>query len=300
MRRFASALLFVLPTSVVARAIPAPVWSKMVLPALVFSALNLSACGEPAEPPRVTLPVVVDSSGIETITNDLGYDVTLTDARVMVETIVFTIAGEAHSASPWKRASDLLVPSAWAHPGHFQGGDVTGELRGRFALRWLGDDARELGSATLLVGTYHSANFTFIRGTEEDDLASDDPLLGHTALLRGTAVRSETGAIEASTIDFTVLIDSPVGRELVGAPFDFTVRETTTEELGLRLLTLDPLEGDTLLDGVDFAALDRDGDGEVTIEPGASDSQVVDAYNLIRRNFQTHDHFDVVARAPIQ
>lgn len=297
MRRLASAPPFVLATSVFARAIPARASSALVLPVLVFSALPLSACGQPAEPPRVELPVVVDSSGIETITNDLGYDVTLSDARVMIENIVFTIAGEAHSASLWQRASDFLVPSVWAHPGHFQGGDVTGELRGRFELNWLGDDTGELGSATLLVGNYQSANFTFIRGTEEDGLASDDPLLGHTALLRGAAALD---GIETSSIEFTVILDSPSDRELVGAPFDFTVRETTTEELGLRLLTLDPLEDDTLFDGIDFAALDQDGDGEVTIEPSATDSSLVNAYNLIRRNFQTHDHFDVVARPPIE
>lgn len=269
----------------------------MVLPALAFSALTLSACGEPEETPRVELPVVVDSSGLARVANDLGYEITLTDARVMVENIVFTIAGEAHSASLWKRVSDVLVPSAFAHPGHFQGGDVTGELRGRFELNWLEDTTQQLGSATLLVGAYQSANFTFIRATEEDGLSSEDPLLGHTALLRGTAVLD---GIETKAIDFTVILDSPSDRELVGAPFDLTVRETTTEELGLRLLTLDPLEGDTLFDGIDFTALDQDDGGEVTIKPSATDSSLVHAYNLIRRNLQTHDHFDVVARPSIE
>lgn len=261
-------------------------------PVLCLSALALHACGDPEEAPSVELPVVIDPSGIETVTNDLGYEVTLTDARVMVENLVFTIAGEAHMASLWKRVSDFLVPSAHAHPGHFQGGEVTGELRGRFELNWLHGDTRDLDMATLLVGTYQSANFAFIRATEDDGLATDDPLLGHTAVLRGTATKN------AATIDFTVVIDSPEGRELVGAPFEFEVKKTTTEQLGVRLLTEDPLEGDTLFDGIDFSALDQDGDGLLTIGPEAPDSSIADAYDLFRRTFQTHDHFDIRPSQP--
>ena len=239
------------------------------------------------------LPVVVDPSGIGTIANDLGYEVTLREARVMVENLAFTIAGEAHTASLWKRVSDFLVPSAYAHPGHFQGGDVTGELRGRFELNWLGGGASELGNATLLVGTYESANFTFIHATEDDGLAADDPLLGHTAVLRGTATKD-------AAINFTVVIDSPEGRELIGAPFEFEVKETSTEQLGIRLGTEDPLEGDTLFDGIDFSALDEDGDGLLAIGPEATSPTVVEAYNLLRRTFQTHDHFDIRAAQPIE
>ena len=261
-------------------------------PVLLLSALALHACGGPEEAPRVELPVVVDPSGIEPVTNDLEYEITLTEARVMVENLAFTIAGEAHTASLWRRVSDFLVPSAYAHPGHFQGGDVTGELRGRFQLNWLGGSASELGNATLLVGMYESANFTFIHATEDDGVATDDALLGHTAVLQGTATK------DAVTTEFTVVIDSPEGRELIGAPFEFEVKETATEQLGVRLLTRDPLEGDTLFDGIDFSALDEDADGTLAIGPDATSPAVVDAYNLLRRTFQTHDHFDIRASQP--
>ncbi len=246
----------------------------------------VQACAEPEEAPRVRRPVWVDPSGVTAVNTDLGYRVELTTARVMVSDLAFTIAGEAHSASILRQVSDLIVPRAYAHPGHFQGGDVTGELRGRFELDWL-DGSTTLGTATLLVGSYQSANFTFVRATEADGVAAADPLMGHTALLSGTATK------DAATVEFSVIIDSPEGRQLIGAPFDFELKEASTERLGVRLLTEDPQEGDTLFDGVDFAALDVDGDGQVSIDPASTEAPVVAAYNLLRRTFQTHDHFDV-------
>ncbi len=253
----------------------------------IFLGLSLSACGDPKEAPRVELPVVVDASGITTVENDLGYEVTLTEARVMMENLAFTVAGEAHTASLWDRVSEFAIPSAYAHPGHFLDGDVTGELRGRFELDWTGGEDTTLGTATLIVGAYKSANFTFIRATADDGLASDDPLLGHTAVLRGTATK------DATTLEFTVIIDSPEGRDLVGAPFELHVTEGASIQLGVRLLTLDPFESDTLFDGIDFAALSPDNQGPLLIDPSATEQPLIDAYNLIRRTFQTHDHFDV-------
>jgi hypothetical protein len=190
--------------------------------------------------------------------------------------------------------SDFLVRPVHAHPGHYQGGDVTGELRGRFLVNWLPGGERELGSATLLVGSYKSANFIFALAGAEDGVAADDPLFGHTAVLRGRAMKG------VSTVDFVAVIDSPEGRALVGAPFELEVKETSREELGIQLVTTDPLEGDSLLDGIDFSALDEDGDGQVSIDPSSSEATTVEAYNLLRRTFQTHDHFEVKASLPTE
>lgn len=258
----------------------------------VLSLFTLHACGSPEEAPRVEMAVATDSSAVAIVTNDLGYEVELTEARATVENLAFTIAGEAHTASLWRKVSDFLIPTAYAHPGHFQGGDVTGELRGRFILNWLPHSNAEIGTATLLAGVYKSANFTFVHASADDGVASDDALLGHTAILRGRATRG------ATSVEFVALIDSPEGRELIGAPFEFEVKEDSRERLGVRLATQDPLEGDTLFDGLDFAALDTDGDGEVVIEESSSEAAIVDAYNLLRRTFQTHDHFDIKTSLP--
>jgi hypothetical protein len=247
----------------------------------------LAACADAQEAERVELALFTDGAGLEPITTDLGYRVELTSATLAVDDLKFAIAGDAH-ASLWRKLSDALIPVAHAHPGHFQSGEVTGELRGHFLLRFVAGEPRRVGTATLLVGTYRSVNFTLAYASDHD-VAADDPAVGHTAVLSGTASR------EGKQIAFQVLIDSPVGRELVGIPFEQQVTEAAGP-LTLRLVTRDPLENDTLLDGVDFALLDGDGDGQVRIEQSSPDVPSADACNTVRRILQTHDHFLVRAQ----
>lgn len=245
---------------------------------------GVASCGDPSEAPRVELPVVVSASGITPVTTDLGYEVEVTSARVVIHDIAFTVAGEIHTASLWRTLSDAILPTAHAHPGHYQGGEVTGELRGNFVVNWTADDGRELGVATLIAATYNAANFTFGRGSAED-LGDEDPLVGHTAVLSGAATRG------GQTTTFTIIVDSPKDRELVGAPFEATLGADAAGTLNLRFNTVDVLEGDTVFDAIDFSALDADSDGVVVIEPGVA--EVEDAYNTFRRVFQTHDHYSI-------
>ncbi len=256
--------------------------SSLLAASLTFA--SLPACSDAEEARRVTVPVLTDGAGLTPVTNDLGYSVELTSATIAVEDLKLTIAGEAH-VSLLRRWSDAVVPLAHAHPGHYQGGEVTGELLGRFLLRFVPGETTVLGDATLLVGKYRSADMTLARATDED-VGASDPLLGHTALLSGTASRDD------QELDFLLIVDSPSGRELVGIPFEHEVKEGGPA-LVLRLLTRDPLEQDTLFDGIDFALLDVDADGEVVVEPAATDAPTVAAYNRFRRTLQTHDHFRV-------
>lgn len=251
--------------------------------------MALAGCAA-EEAPRVELPVRVDCSEVTgaaaAVTTDLGYEVTVTDARLALGGLVFTVAGEAHTASLLESLSDMLVPRALAHPGHYQGGEVTGELPGDFALRCAEDEGRELGLATLIVGTYTASNFDFERGSTAVGLDASDALVGHTAWIAGTATRGE------DSVDFTIVIDSPLDRQLVGAPFEAVIGAEASGTLAFRFEPLDDLEGDTLFDTVDFVALDTDADGELLIAPDLA--EVEDAYNALRRTFQTHDHFRVV------
>jgi hypothetical protein len=263
--------------------------------------------------------VLVDGSGLSVadtdlvtdLVTDLGWTIELTQARVALADLRFTTAGEVHMdrrpsargqllGQLLGRLSHALLPSAHAHPGHSQGGEIIGELPGTFVVDFLGEDGRELGLATMIVGQYTALDFQLVRaGVDEVD--EGDPLFGHTALLVGTA----TGPDE-TVIAFTVVIDSPLDREIVGAPFEANVEEGSTFEIGLRLLSRDPFEGDHLFDGIDFAALDElDGaaDGALLlVDPDAGDPEpptaLADAYFQIRREFQTHDLFDAIVRAP--
>lgn len=254
---------------------------------LIAVLLTLQACGgDPEEARQVDVPVVADASGLTPTTTNMGYSVELTEARLALENVLFLVAGEAHARAPWRRLLDVLVPSAHAHPGHYQGGEVTGELPGRWVVQWLPEATAELGVARLLVGSYQSANFRFTTASAEDGVASDDPLFGHTALLRGRAARDRA-------IDFLAVIDAPPERDLVGVPFEHDVRESADTALGLRWLTEDAVQAETLFDDVDFAALDADEDGQVTLAPGATDPLELAAYNTLRRAVLTHDHYDV-------
>ena len=253
----------------------------LVLGLLVF---GLSSCSEPSEAPRVVLPLFVDGAGVVKVQNDMGYDIEVTLARAAINDVQFTVSGEVHQASLWSTMYDMLVPAAHAHPGHYEGGEVTGEMRGQFVFDWTTPPAQPLGEATLIAAKYTAANFTFARG-EAETLGADDPLVGHTALILGTATKGER------VIEFTIVVDSPVDRKLVGVPFEATIDDGATGSLWLQLNVKDAIEGDTLFDGIDFELFDGDGDGEVRIAPDNEES--VFAYNLIRRAFQTHDHFSI-------
>jgi hypothetical protein len=258
---------------------------------LSFSVLG---CSGAEEPPRVELPVVVNSDGMAPVETDLGYRVELSEARLVIDDVEFTIAGEAHEASLLQLVLDWVVPVAHAHPGHYEGGDITGVLEGHFVLDLLASNAPALGMATMIVGPYQAANFTFGRAGDVDGLAADDALLGHTAVLAGEVSRGGRSA------RFSLVLDSPPGRQLVGAPFAADVTEASQFEVGFELMTLDPLEGDTLFDGIDFDALPRSGEGteaEIALRPDSTEPAVVGAYQILLRTFQTHDHFVFSAAA---
>ena len=167
--------------------------------------LATTACEEPQEAQRVNLPVKIDASEMVEVTNDLGYIVRLTSAKLALGDFIFQVSGEEHVVEKRFKLWDLLIPAAIAHPGHFEGGAVTGELLGNFIAEWSTGDPDELGAATLLPGRYSSFGFSFSYASKD---ATDEEHAEHTAVLKGVATRDDR---ETS---FTVLLDSPVGRML--------------------------------------------------------------------------------------
>lgn len=240
----------------------------------------LIGCAFDSEPAaRTPARIVVDNEGVTAIDTDLGYTIELTRCRVAIDTLEFTTSGEMH-ASLWSPLWDLVVPNAVAHPGHYAGGEVVGELPGRHVFDWR-DDGALIGEATLLDAQYNGANFSFTRAKVEDGVTPDDPIVGHTFEIVGTAT------LEDESWEFSVLLDQDEGRRVVGLPMDIHLAGDEEVELGFELFTRDPIEGDTLFDGLDFALLDDDGDGVLVIEPSTG------AYNLLRHSTQAHDYYGV-------
>ncbi len=235
------------------------------------------------EAPRIELQVVVDGSRVVPTKTDLGYTVELSDARMVLNDVLFTVRGEAH-ASRGKSLRDWLIAPANAHPGHYQGGEISGEMPGRFVVDFLAGDGAAMGTATLLTGSYESANFTFGHGD------ADDGLMGKTAVLAGVATRDSDG----KTFTFAAQIDSPKGRDLVGAPFNMNVTAQTSGKVGFRLTPTDPYGNKSLFDGIDFAAL-ADGDDLITFSESEDNEEIRENYFRLRRTFQTHDHFEFVS-----
>lgn len=232
---------------------------------------------EPAE--RVSARIVVDGAGVTAVDTDLGYHVVPVRCRVAIDDLEFTTSGEMH-ASLLRPLWDMVVPDAIAHPGHSAGGEVVGELPGRHVFDWR-DDGALIGEAILLEARYEGANFSLTRAQVEDGVAPEDPIVGHTFEIAGTATRGD------ETWEFSVLLDQDDGRQVVGLPLDLDVTGDDVVELGLELYTRDPVEGDTIFDGLDFALLDDDGDHVIVIEADT------DAYNLLRRSTQAHDYYGV-------
>src|SRR5690606_10471065 len=158
--------------------------------ALAHAALALH-CEAPHEAPRVERPLVVDGSQVVEFETDLGFVVQLTDARLAMLVVQMTTQGELHTASVLPSLGQLLVPPAYAHPGHYEGGEVIGEAPGRFLVDWIAGDGAELGTATLIASEYTAANFTFARADAEDGLDEGDPWIGHTAILAGVAQKDD-------------------------------------------------------------------------------------------------------------
>ncbi len=256
---------------------------------LASTALALLAthCGEAAEAPRRTLPLVFAGITDPSVETNLGYAVRVERLRLVVRNFEFALAGEAH-ARAFEALPHWLVPVAKAHPGHYQGGEVTGEWTGRSALEWAGGEV-PLGRATLLLGDYRSANFTF-DSAKSGDFDGDETFVGKTARLEGLADRGEFSR------RFIVELVAPTDRQLVGAPFVATMDEKSPAELVLEVLLRDPEEGDTLFDDVDFEALAAP-DGPLTLSEESEDPAEATAAQLVRRAFLTHDHYRVVGRA---
>ena len=243
--------------------------------ALVLAAGLACACSPSQEAAGVELPVAVDGAALVDAPTDLGYTIHLDVARIAARDLEFTIQGEMHAAN---RLWRLLIPRAFAHPGHYAGGAVTGALQGDFVLDWIAGDGAVLGRAELLVGAYQGCNFELRRA---DELDPADPLAGHTAHFAGVASKAGVDT------PFTAVLDLDPGAAVIGAPFDADIDAASDWTLGLQLRLRDDLDGAALFDAVDFAALAaQDGDA-VTIAPGDP------AHNLVRRALQSHVFYQI-------
>lgn len=261
---------------------PSPRSSRFVPPFSLIAApllalLLLGGCGEDTATSFVEVPTRIAPLSESGDATDLGYEVTLTRVDLASGAILFTRNGEIHTASLWQRVRETLVSTAHAHPGHGQGGEVTGEALGPWVLRFSEADGAAFATASLAPGAYDGADLSFVSAGEEHGVSPDDPLYGSSVYLEGEAER------EGITYAFSASVGNMAGQSSVGIPFDASVDGSGVIEL--HVLVKNPFEEETLFDAIDFEALDTDTDGFVSL------NESDEATNRLRRALLSHDFY---------
>ncbi len=225
---------------------------------LLAGATLLATTGCPGGEDPVLVAVSIEAaSALEAVfETDTGYEISLEEGLIVL--------GELHFHEPRpvaRRGPTPLAPFRWAtgpaiaraHPGHDMSGDVRGELPGTFAVDLLGPEVL-LGEGSFWAGEYASASLLVQQeGVDGDaELPADSSVAGHTLVLAGTASGGD------GEIPFDLVVDhtATVG----GIPFETSV---TAEAPPTLTLELDPA---VILAHLDFAVLDADSDGVVTMD----------------------------------
>lgn len=238
--------------------------SRLALLLLVLS----TGCSENTVDESTEAQTVVRRVFIEPVPDSLersdGTSIEITHFEITMGDLEFTKGGEAHAAAI--QIWDFLVPQAHAHPGHYSGGEVLGELPGIFTTNLL--TGGELGEAQLLEGEYQGLNFAF--GPSEQNTS-----------MRIAGIARWEGNEREFSVDWVSTPDVQV----IGIPFEADVSaddESQTIHLSIRLQN----EGETILDDLEFVADER----PLALGPGDEGS------NKIKRKMLSHDYYTAEAR----
>ncbi len=181
--------------------------------ALLLLALFSIGCSA-GQQPTATVSVDVAPLLEGAVESDVGYAVTLTGARLSVADILLKDGEDEHTVAGLLRSlGELVIPSAHAHPGHGAGGVVIGELLGRRIVDF-GGGRVTLGEAEAVLADLDSVDFLLSAATA-DDVGDDDPLLGHAAVLTGSATDGERTVVFEARIgvdDDTAVQGAPLSR----------------------------------------------------------------------------------------
>ncbi len=159
-----------------------------------FSALAVlalaSACGGDTEGESIAVrwQVAGTNDAAQTFTTDTGWDVTLEEARIALDS-VFAIAPPAPSRGAVARLSELFVSVAHAHGGHddADGLRVRAEWLDPFAIDALRDRPERLGTVLGEAGDIATIKLEIAKSAEK----LPDSLHGFQAYVRGVAEKDQ-------------------------------------------------------------------------------------------------------------
>jgi hypothetical protein len=205
-----------------------------------------SACGDASTSGRrVRLDLEIEGSPLARsgFVNARGWTVTLSSALVSTGAVYYH-DGETllSAASPGRRLFETLtIPRAFAHPGHYEPGNVKGEMLTGSSADLL--SRTRLGAGPGISGPVRSATFSY-------GAPPTGPFAGalgaHVAVLEGVAEKGGDARTFRAEIDASDVASSSGKPEIVGCPFV----EADVQGDGVVTATI---HVESWLDQVDFA-----------------------------------------------
>jgi hypothetical protein len=217
------------------------------------AAVLLGSCGEPStggERVTITTRARSDIADNPVIDSSLGWHIEVTRGELALDYLYYVSGPPAGLAQ--QRHASFSIPSAHAHPGHYDSGDVLGELQGPVTLDLLSREAA-LGSGRGVTGQPRSAVVTLGR------LRGDDAALA--VVLEGVASREDTAIPFRAALE-RAAVEDPTSHlpEIDGCPFDGDAIESD----GTVLLEISVA---VWLDRIDFAAVSVPKTGLALLDP---------------------------------
>lgn len=181
------------------------------------------------------------------ITNTLGWKVTLSEAYLSIGSLYYYSGDPVLSQRQLPNASnrsalawlgELLVPPAYAHPGHYIEGAAMGQMLGPATLDLLGDSL-ELADGDGVTGLTNSARITW-QSPPKGALA--EKLDGHVVLTRGTATKGDVSLAFIAQAKADEVLNGDGKAEVAGCAFGAEPGEVgvNMESDGTVTLTLVP------------------------------------------------------------
>lgn len=217
------------------------------------TAVVLSSCGEPSTGgKRVTITTRArsDISDNPVVENSMGWRIEVIHAELSLGYLYYVSGPPAGLAQ--QSGGLFSLPIAYAHPGHYDSGDVLGELQGPVRLDLLASETR-LGEGGGVTGLARSAVVTL--GT----LEGDDATLA--VVIEGVASQGDTAIPFRAEVERSA-IDNPTSHlpEIDGCPLDGGEIQSD----GTVLLEVSVA---VWLDRIDFAEVSVPASGVAVLEP---------------------------------
>lgn len=178
---------------------------------LLFLLLLGAGCGEPG-PGRVSFALEVAGGSAKELSNDHGYQVSLSRAILHISAVHFFSGDPLFTRRPGlrQRIGQLLMGVAHAHPGHYQEGDAMAELLSPATVDLLGGPT-SMGRAAGVAGAYRSAQVSLaeVSSGGETYLAR----VGGEATRGGQKVRFTgvlTGSLKIAGVAASATVDQEV------------------------------------------------------------------------------------------